>query len=67
MNKRDLIRYFGTPANVAEALNTAGYKCTRQTVAMFPDKLPPGRQYQIHYVTGGRLKLDADLKIKAAK
>ena len=66
MNKKDVLKYFGSAIAVADALDVPGHKCTRHTVAMFPDKLPPGRQYQIYYATGGKLKLDPDLKIKAA-
>lgn len=53
MNKKDVIRHFGTATKAANALGL-----TKSAVSQWPEKIPQRRAYEIERVTKGELKAE---------
>ncbi len=53
MKKSTVIEYFGGKRQVAEALGIS-----REAVVMWPEIVPPLRQYELEDITGGKLVAD---------
>ena len=55
MNIQDLIEHFGSQAAIAKALNTSDQVVSAWKVK---NRIPPGRQFEIQILTGGKLRAD---------
>lgn len=55
MQKRDVLRFYGTPKAAAKAL-----RITRQAVQKWPDRIPELAAMKLERITNGKLKYDED-------
>lgn len=51
MKKKDAIDHFGSVAALAEALGI-----TPEAIYQWGDDVPESREYQLHFITDGKLK-----------
>lgn len=55
MLKADVIKHFGTQANIVKALRNAGYPISRPAVSKWNDVIPEKQALRIEKITGGAL------------
>lgn len=56
MRKSDVIKHFGSAANLRRALIAAGYGIARSTISEWDDEIPEVRAWQIEEITNGELR-----------
>ena len=59
MTTDDLIKYYGTAGDAQREVGVS-----RQLFGIWKEKgIPKGRQFEIHFRTGGKLKIDPKMKM----
>lgn len=66
MKKSDVLKYFGSQADVAQALTNGGYPISQPAICKWPDDVPPLRAFQIERITNGELTAELPESHKAA-
>ena len=61
MTTQEAIQFFGSKAQVADALG-----CSRAAVTMWGEEPPRARQWQIQVLTKGKLKVSKEASKKAS-
>lgn len=58
MDKKQVIKYFGTQRAIAKALSDSGSIITESGVCRWGDRVPMRRQYELERISNGKLKAD---------